>query len=121
MSLLDGGDAPDQVCLSGEGTTGAVSFCATGGTRKREVVCEEVVLEDTEFVVRGVAGEPAETGKGKACLILVGEGSGAAARPEGFDVELLTTEPESLEAEEGPTSSASFLRLVSVLGISFPI
>jgi len=94
-----------------------------GGARSRDDDGEVFVFREIPLDVRGVVGEPADTGNGKACLTLVGEGSGAAARAGGLvTLPLGSVGPEPLEVnDESSASSPTRLRLVSVLGVSVPI
>lgn len=119
-SICEGDEDPDHACRKGEGTTGTVGLA---GVRSRTAVDNPL----SGWAGGGLAtgghdgiGEPLETGNGKDCGILLGDGSGAGDREERFKV--LPIDPPLLvplrTEEEFCASSPTFLRLASVLGAS---
>lgn len=83
-SLCEDEEPPDHACRKGDGTTGTVGFAESWGGRRREDDDAPLTLAGVPFKVWVGVGGPLETGKGSACEVLVGDGSGADDRYDGF-------------------------------------
>jgi hypothetical protein len=113
---LEDDEDPDHACRKGEGTTGAVGFA---GVRSRVAVDNPLSWGGGVGVATGGrdgTGEPLDTGNGKACEVLFGEGPGAGDRKGRFPFV-----PVLLPPLEFCASSPTFLRLASVLGASLTV